>query len=63
MELEELVKFHGYDSWTPWVSSDSQLKEKKEGDNIGLLIPVIIVYVIALTPTTEFGRNHKTDIE
>ena len=66
LEIEELVKFHGYDSWTPWVSSDSpvsvwqndlicivtlfyfQLKEKKEGDNIGFLIPVIIVSVIAL---------------
>ena len=63
LEIEELVKFHGYDSWTPWVSSDSPLKEKKERDNIGLLIPVIIVSVIALTPTTEFGRNHKIAIE
>lgn len=48
MEIEGRVKFHGYDSWTPWVSSDSPLKEKKEGDNIGFLIPVIIVSVIAL---------------
>ena len=63
LEIEELVKFHGYDSWTPSVSSDSPLKEKKERDYIGLLIPVIIVSVIALTPTTEFGRNHKIAIE
>jgi len=47
-EIEGRLKYQGYDSWSPWISSDSPLKEKKKGGEIGFLLPIIIGSVVAL---------------
>jgi len=46
--IEGRIRYKGFEDWTPWISSDSPMKEKQTGDEIGLLMPIIIGSVIAL---------------
>jgi len=41
-EIQGRIKFHGFDSWTPWISSDSPLKQKQKTDEAFILLPIIL---------------------
>jgi len=41
-EIQGRIKFQGFDSWTPWISSDSPLKQKQKSDKAFFLLPIIL---------------------
>jgi len=51
-EIEGRLKYQGFETWTPWISSNSPMKEKKTGGEIGFLLPIIIGSVVALASLT-----------
>lgn len=47
-EIEGRIRYEGYASWSPWISSFSPLKEMQRGEEIDFLLPIIIGSVIAI---------------
>lgn len=66
-EIQGRIKFEGFETWSPWISSDSPLREKQTADEAFFLLPIIIgsVAVILVASILVFFiiRNKKAQIK
>jgi len=47
-EIQGRIKFHGFEPWAPWISSDSPLKEKQRNNDVIVILPIIIGAVVII---------------
>jgi len=48
MKVEGRIKYLGFESWSPWISSHSQKPEIVVGDGNGIIVPIVIGALIAV---------------
>jgi hypothetical protein len=64
-EILGRIKYHGFDSWTSWISTDSPLKEKQRADASTFLLPIIIglcsVILVSSIVVFLIIRNKKVE--
>jgi len=48
VKIEGRIKYHGFESWSPWISSQSQKPEIMFDDGNGIIVPIVIGAMIAV---------------
>jgi len=48
VKIEGRIKYQGFDSWSPWISSQSQKPEIMFDDGNGIIVPIVIGAMIAV---------------